>query len=150
MVTSVQKGKVRRRVRRRVRRHFQKSQPDRQRNIFLVAVTRLYTLLCRSVGRSVTNFVEFRAVIALRPLPNRPRLSCPVSGLVFVASVRPVCASVHLTLRPSVCPSIKLLLRRLWEFWSRCPCPKVLVTYCLRSPARNMGSRVFGLAHILP
>ena len=37
----------------------------------------------RSEGRSVTNFVEFRAIIALRPLPNRPRLSCHVSGLVY-------------------------------------------------------------------
>ena len=58
--------------------------------LYLVADTRLYTLLCwsvgRSVGRSVTNFVEFRAVIALRPLPNRPRLSFRVSGLVLFIS----------------------------------------------------------------
>ena len=38
------------------------------------------------VSRYITNFVEFRAIIALRPLPNRPRLSCRVSGLVYSAS----------------------------------------------------------------
>ena len=32
---------------------------------FLVADTRLYTLPCRSVGRSVRNIFEFRAVLAL-------------------------------------------------------------------------------------
>ena len=37
----------------------------------------------RSVGRSVT--FEFRAVFALLLLPNRPRLDCRVSGLVFLA-----------------------------------------------------------------
>ena len=37
----------------------------------------------RSVGRlQLTNMAEFRAVFALRPLPNRSRLCCPVSGLV--------------------------------------------------------------------
>ena len=51
--------------------------------IFLVADMRLYTLPCRSVRRSITNFVEFRAIVALRPLPNCPRLFCRVSGLVF-------------------------------------------------------------------
>ena len=50
---------------------------------FLVADTRLYTLLCRSVRRQVTNFVEFRAVFALLLLSNRPRLDCRVSGLVL-------------------------------------------------------------------
>ena len=53
---------------------------------FLVADTRLYTLPCRSVGRSVRpsvrHILEFRAVLALQLLPNRPRLSCRVSGLV--------------------------------------------------------------------
>ena len=55
--------------------------------MFLVADTRLYTLPCRSVGRSVGPSVhhifEFRAVFALLLLPNRPRLDCRVSGLVF-------------------------------------------------------------------
>ena len=46
---------------------------------FLVADTRLYTLPCRSVG----HIFEFRAVFALLLLPNRPRLDCRVSGLVF-------------------------------------------------------------------
>ena len=50
------------------------------------AETRLYTLLCRSVGRSVgpsvRHIFEFRAVFALLPLPIRPRLDCRVSGLV--------------------------------------------------------------------
>ena len=54
-------------------------------NIFLVADTRLYTLPCRSVSRSVSPSVrhifEFRAVFA-PPLPNRPRLDCRVSGLI--------------------------------------------------------------------
>ena len=50
---------------------------------FLVADTRLNTLACRSVCPSVTNIFELRAVFALRPLPNRPRLSCRVSGLVI-------------------------------------------------------------------
>ena len=36
----------------------------------------------RSVGREVTNFVEFRAVFALLLLPNLLRLDCPISGLV--------------------------------------------------------------------
>ena len=55
---------------------------------FLVADTRLYTLPCRSVGPSVgpsvRHIFEFRAVFALLLLPNRPRLDCRVSGLVFV------------------------------------------------------------------
>ena len=55
--------------------------------IFLVAGTRLYTLPCRSVrlsvGRSVGHIFGFLAVFALLLLPNRPRLDCRVSGLVF-------------------------------------------------------------------
>ena len=55
---------------------------------FLVADTRLYTLPCRSVRPSVRPSVrhisELRAVLALPPLPNHPRLSCRVSGLVFL------------------------------------------------------------------
>ena len=35
-----------------------------------------------SVRRSVRHISELRAVFALLPLPNRPRLSCRVSGLV--------------------------------------------------------------------
>ena len=53
---------------------------------FLVADTRLYTLPCRSVRRSVhpsRNIFELRAVFALLLLPNRPRLDCRVSGLVY-------------------------------------------------------------------
>ena len=37
-----------------------------------------------SVHRSIPNILKFRAAFASRPLPNRPRLSCRVSGLVFV------------------------------------------------------------------
>ena len=55
---------------------------------FLVADTRLYTLPCRSVGPSVRPSVghisELRAVFAFLLLPNRPRLDCRVSGLVYV------------------------------------------------------------------
>ena len=40
-----------------------------------------------SVRRYVTNTSEFRAVLALRPLPNRPRLSCRVSGLVLTICI---------------------------------------------------------------
>ena len=40
----------------------------------------------RLVGRSVTIFFKFRAIIALWPLPNRPRLFCRVSDLVFLFS----------------------------------------------------------------
>ena len=36
------------------------------------------------VARSFRNIFEFRAVFALLPLPNRPRLDCRVSGLVFL------------------------------------------------------------------
>ena len=36
----------------------------------------------RSVGRSVRNISELRAVFALLLLPNRPRLDCRVSGLI--------------------------------------------------------------------
>merc|ERR1712105_204034 len=36
----------------------------------------------QSVGRSVTNVFELRAIFASRPQPNRPRLSYHVSGLV--------------------------------------------------------------------
>ena len=50
---------------------------------FFVADTWLYTLPCRSVGRSVCNIFEFRAVFASLLLPNHPRLNCRVSGLVF-------------------------------------------------------------------
>ena len=39
--------------------------------------------LAVSVGRSVHNIFEFRAVFALLLLPNRPRLNCRVSGLVL-------------------------------------------------------------------
>ena len=61
---------------------------------FLVADTRLYTLPCRSVGRyvgplvrrSIRHIFEFRVVFALLLLPNRPRLDCHVSGLVFIQS----------------------------------------------------------------
>ena len=49
----------------------------------LVADTRLYTLPCRSVRPSVPNIFELRAVFALPLLPNHPRLSCRVSGLVL-------------------------------------------------------------------
>ena len=35
--------------------------------VFLVMDTRLYTLLCWSVGRSIRNIFEFRAVFALLP-----------------------------------------------------------------------------------
>ena len=56
--------------------------------LFLVADTRLYTLPCRSVGRSVRPSVrhifELRAVFALLLLLNRPRLDCRVSGLVYI------------------------------------------------------------------
>ena len=41
---------------------------------FLVAVTRLYTLLCRSVHPLVRNVFELQAVFALLLLPNCPRL----------------------------------------------------------------------------
>ena len=39
---------------------------------------------CQLVDRSVLNIFEFRAVFALLLLPNRPRLDCPVFGLVFI------------------------------------------------------------------
>ena len=50
----------------------------------LVADTRLHLAVSvgTSVRRYVRNIFELRAVFALRPLPNRPRLSCRVSGLV--------------------------------------------------------------------
>ena len=54
--------------------------------LFLVADTRLCTLPCWSVGRSVRRSVghisKFRAVFALLLLPNRPWLDSCVSGLV--------------------------------------------------------------------
>ena len=50
---------------------------------FLVADTRLYTLPCRSVDRQIRHISELRAVFASMLLPNRPRLDCRVSGLVF-------------------------------------------------------------------
>ena len=37
---------------------------------------------CR-VGQYVPNIFELRAIFALRLLPNRPQLTCLVSGLVF-------------------------------------------------------------------
>ena len=63
--------------------------------LFLVADTRLYTLPCwsvrrsvgPSVGPSVGHISEFRADFAVLLLPNRPRLDCRVSGLVF-SSIR--------------------------------------------------------------
>ena len=62
---------------------------------FLVADTRLYTLPCRSVGPSVRPSVchifEFPAFFALLLLPNRPRLDCRVSGLVFLISFSFLC-----------------------------------------------------------
>ena len=51
----------------------------------LFADTRLYTLPCWSVHPSVRQLriiLKVRAVFALQPLSNRPRLSCSVSGLV--------------------------------------------------------------------
>ena len=36
------------------------------------------------VGPSVRLIFEFRAVFALLLLPNRPRMDCPVSGLVYM------------------------------------------------------------------
>ena len=50
---------------------------------FLFADTQLYKRHCPSVRRSVVNISELRAFFALLHLPNRPRLSCHVSGLVF-------------------------------------------------------------------
>ena len=70
----------------------------------LVTYTRLYSLPCRSVGRSVGRSVswpagrsvgpsvhasvrhidKFRPNFAVLLLPNRPRLDCRVSGLVLV------------------------------------------------------------------
>ena len=55
-------------------------------HFFLVSDTRLYTLPCPSVRRSVRPISELRAVFTLLPLPNRPRLSCRVSGPVFIHS----------------------------------------------------------------
>ena len=37
-----------------------------------------------SLGPSVGNIFELRAVFALLLLPNRPRLDCRVSGLDFI------------------------------------------------------------------
>ena len=42
----------------------------------------------RSVGPSVRNVFELRAVFTLLLLPNRPRLDCRVSGLALVACTR--------------------------------------------------------------
>ena len=57
---------------------------------FLVADTRLYTLLCRSVRRSIGPMVhhisKLWVVFALHLLPNRPRLDCRVSGHVLILS----------------------------------------------------------------
>ena len=58
----------------------------------LVCINYIYFIFSRehatlhlavSVGPSVINIFELRAVFALRPLPNRPRPSCRVSGLVI-------------------------------------------------------------------
>ena len=52
----------------------------------LVSDRRKFQLYCwkpRLVGKSARHITELRAVFALRPLPNRPRLSCRVSGLVI-------------------------------------------------------------------
>ena len=49
---------------------------------FLVADTRLYTLPCRLVRRSVRHISEFRSIFAVLLLPNRPRLDCRVPDLV--------------------------------------------------------------------
>ena len=58
---------------------------------FLVADTRLYTLPCRLVSRSVRPFVhhifEFQAVFTLLLLPSRPRLDCRETGLVKISSL---------------------------------------------------------------
>ena len=54
-----------------------------------------------SVGRSVGHIFEFRAVFALLLLPNRPRLDCRVSGLVFFSSLFHF---VHLSLLPLSSP----------------------------------------------
>ena len=54
--------------------------------LFLIADTRLYTLLCRSVYRSVGPsqiFLKLRGVIVLLLLHNLPRLDCRVFGLVL-------------------------------------------------------------------
>ena len=42
--------------------------------------------LAVSVGKSVRHIFEFRVVFALLLLPNRPRLSCRVSGLVCITA----------------------------------------------------------------
>ena len=76
---------------------------------FLVADTRLYTLLCRSIRRSVCHIFELRAVLASLPLPNRPRLSCRVFGLVH--------ASARLNYRLIVNWGLKALTD--WLLWSR-------------------------------
>ena len=47
------------------------------------ATLHLAMLVGRLVGALVGNVFEFRAVFALLLLPNRPRLDCRVSGLVF-------------------------------------------------------------------
>ena len=65
---------------------------------FYVTDPRLYTLLCWSVGRWVTNFVEFRTVYALLHLPNHPQLDCRVSGLVFLALSEEGCLVAALAL----------------------------------------------------
>ena len=76
-------------------------------SLFLVADTRLYTLLCRSVRlsvrRSVRNIFEFRAVFDLLLLPNRPRLDCRVSGLV--------CQSLRLSVDQSGSLAVRGLFR---------------------------------------
>ena len=48
-----------------------------------------------SVRRSVRHIFEFRAVFALLLLPNRPRLDCRVSGLVFHSESKNVTLSVR-------------------------------------------------------
>ena len=63
--------------------------------VFLVMDTRLYTLLCWSVGRSIRNIFEFRAVFALLLLPNHPRLDCRVSGLIVFSSMFEKQGQIH-------------------------------------------------------
>ena len=48
------------------------------------ATLQLAVSVGRSVRPSVRHIFEFRAVFALLLLPNRPRLDCRVSGLVYI------------------------------------------------------------------
>ena len=61
---------------------FKRRQATRWTHLFsFKSRTRDSTPCC--VGPSVGNISEFRAVLALLLLPNRPRLDCRVSGLVY-------------------------------------------------------------------